>query len=95
MGHKLLGVYSGTFHSKSQPRKLTFTKAFIKQTFKKPELSMKLQVSQQCLLTPPVHKVCGAVNESCPQERIWGWHCRSKFQTQAVFKKPVTTGKFS
>ena len=56
---------------------------------------MKLQVNQQCLLIPPVHKVSGAVNESCPQERIWGSHCRRKFQTQPMFKKPIATGKFS
>ena len=29
VGHKPLGVYSGTFHSNSQPRKQTFTKALV------------------------------------------------------------------
>ena len=31
VGHKPLGVYSGTFHSKSQHRKQTFTKALVSQ----------------------------------------------------------------
>ena len=61
----------------------------------KPELSMKLHVNQQYLLIPVIHKVCGAVNKSCPRERIWGWYCRSKFQTQTILKKPIATGKFS
>ena len=34
MGHKPLGVYSGTFHSNSQPRKQAFTKALVSQETK-------------------------------------------------------------
>ena len=47
-----------------------------------------------CLPTPPGNKACGAVNDSCPQQRIWGSQCRRKFQTQPMFKKPIATGKF-
>ena len=39
----------------------------------------------------------GAVNDSHPLERSWGWYCRNKFkkkkkkkfQTQLTFKKPA------
>jgi len=49
----------------------------------------------RCLLASPIHKVQGAVNDSCCQKRPYGRYCRHKFQTQLTFKKPIVTGKFS
>ena len=51
-------------------------------------------VAHLSLLAPPSPKACGAVNDSCPQERTWGEYWRNQFQTQPTFKKPIANINF-
>ena len=79
---------SGTFHSISQPRQPTGPKNLVAPGTNVGQAEVLPPCGHFCnynlIMGAPtgilIHKGCGSVNDSCPQEMPWGGYWRNMFQ---------------